>query len=84
MFQTGPYTSFDNFWSLRRVEYGLRVQDVADLLQLDQKQVGGYFSGWQIPHPLVILRLCILFDVPYAVGEREFQNAFDEYHKHWL
>lgn len=69
----------DNFWSRKRVEAGLHVKDVANLLNMASSSVGEYLTGQVIPPEPVIKALCLLFDVDYDTGELEFQRA----HRAW-
>ena len=69
----------DNFWSRKRVEAGLHVKDVANLLNMASSSVGEYLSGQFIPPVPIIRAFCDLFDVDYDTGELEFQRA----HRAW-
>ena len=74
-----PHTFKDNFWSKQRVEKGMTIKEIAQLLGRCETQVGMYFSGQQMPNDTVIRELCDLFDVDFNTGNLEFQHA----HRNW-
>lgn len=60
------------FWSNKRVENGLSIGDLADLLNTSYTQASKYLTGQVIPNAEMRRKICTLFDVPYNVGEQEF------------
>ena len=73
------FTFKDNFWSKKRVEQNVSVQDVAELLNINVKTAGSYFTGQQCPHEEQIKIICDFFDVDIIEGTREFINAHKQY-----
>ena len=63
------------FWSNKRVENGLSVGDLADLLNTSYTQASKYLTGQVLPTVDMRRKICTLFDVPYDVGEQEFINT---------
>ena len=74
-----PLTFKDNFWSKQRVEKGMTIREIAELLGKSLSQVGMYFSGQMLPCETDARALCELFDVEFNVGQLEFQHA----HRAW-
>lgn len=74
-----PFAKKDNYWSKQRVEKGLKLKEVAELLELNEKIVAAYFSGFLMPADATITALCDLFGVDYNTGKLEFQHA----HRQW-
>ena len=73
------YAKKDNFWSKQRVEKGMTLREIAELLGSDEKRVGAYFSGFIMPSKQTIKELCDLFGVDFKKGDLEFQHA----HRQW-
>jgi transcriptional regulator with XRE-family HTH domain len=69
----------DNFWSRLRVERGIKIVELANLLGYSDSAVGTWFTGQIIPKPKVINDLCSFFDVDINDGTREFILA----HREW-
>lgn len=73
------FTFKDNFWSKKRVEQNVSIQDVAELLNINVKTASSYFTGQQCPHEEQIKIICDFFDVDVIEGTREFINAHKKY-----
>ena len=69
----------DNFWSKRRVEYNVTIDEIAELLHINQKTASAYFTGQCKPHDDQIKTLCEFFDVDIIEGTREFYKAYKSY-----
>ncbi len=67
--------SSKTFWSNKRVENGLSVGDLADLLNTCYTQASKYLTGQVVPNTAMRRKICTLFDVPYDIGEQEFISA---------
>ena len=74
-----PHTFKDNFWSRQRVEKGMTVREIAEVLGVREKRVGMYFSGQCLPDDQFVRDICDLFDVDFHTGNLEFQHA----HRAW-
>lgn len=74
-----PFTKKDNYWSKQRVEKGLKLREVAEMLGIREKLIAAYFSGFLMPKDDTIKALCDLFEVDYHTGRLEFQHA----HRQW-
>ena len=75
-----PAVTFkDNFWSRKRVEANVTMNEIADLLGINVKTASAYFTGQLIPHEEQIKTLCDFFDVDVIEGTREFVNAHKTY-----
>ena len=74
-----PYSRRINFWTNLRLEHGLTLQEVANLLQIDCELVGAYLSGYEMPGHNEIVRFCQLFNVDYDKGKSEFEFAHSIY-----
>lgn len=72
-------TCKDNFWSKLRVERGITLDELANLLGYSDSAVGTWFTGQIIPKPKIINDLCSFFDVDINEGTREFILA----HREW-
>ena len=69
----------DNFWSKKRVEQNVTIDEIAELLEINKKTASAYFTGQLVPHEYQIKTLCEYFGVDIIEGTREFYNA----HKHY-
>ena len=69
----------DNFWSKKRVEANITLNEVADLLKCKQSTAGAYFTGFLIPSEEDIKTLCDFFGVDVIEGTREFIDAHKRY-----
>ena len=68
-----------NFWSTLRVDRGIKLKELADLLGFSDSAVGAWFSGQVLPKASVINDLCSFFDVDVDEGTRQFVLA----HREW-
>ena len=64
-----------NFWNDLRVKNGVLIKDVAELLNVSNGTVGGWFSGQKIPSQANLDALCALFGVDPNKGYEEFVKA---------
>ena len=76
----GARTFKDNFWSKKRIEYGLTFNDLSKYLHIHSSAICHYFTGQQMPCDAVINELCTYFEVDPVEGKREFAKA----HEVWV
>ena len=69
-------TITSNFWNDKRIEYGMTLQDVSDLLGIKRGSISGYFSGFCLPDEQVLSAFCELFNVDVDKGRSEFLSAY--------
>lgn len=69
----------DTFWNKQRVEKGLTLKEISELVGEKEKKVSAYFSGFLMPRESTIRTLCDLFDVDFHTGNLEFQHAHKQY-----
>lgn len=61
----------NTYWNNLRVERNIKIQEIADYLNVSLSAAGAYFSGQLMPKELQITQLCGLFDVPVDTGRTE-------------
>lgn len=76
----GARTFKDNFWSKKRIEYGLTFNDLSKYLHIHSSAICHYFTGQQMPCDAVINELCTYFEVDPVEGKQEFAKA----HEVWV
>ena len=69
----------DTFWGRLRVQNGITVREIADLLGMKEGYVGMLFTGQRMPTDDTIKTLCEFFSVDILTGTQEFKNA----HRAW-
>lgn len=67
------------FWNKKRMERGLKIYEVADMLGKDRRSIGMCFTGQVFPSEDIIEGLCKIFNVDIGVGRQEFIKANDEW-----
>lgn len=73
------YAKKDTFWNKQRVEKGLTLKEISELVGEKEKTVSAYFTGFLMPSDSTIKTLCDLFDVDFHTGNLEFQHAHKQY-----
>lgn len=73
------YAKKDTFWNKQRVEKGLTLKEISELVGEKEKTVSAYFTGFLMPSDSTIKTLCDLFDVDFHTGNLEFQHAHRDY-----
>ena len=73
------YAKKDTFWNKQRVEKGLTLKEISELIGEKEKTVSAYFTGFLMPSESTIRTLCDLFDVDFHTGNLEFQHAHKQY-----
>jgi transcriptional regulator with XRE-family HTH domain len=73
------YAKKDTFWNKQRVEKGLTLKEISELVGEKEKTVSAYFTGFCMPSESTIRTLCDLFDVDFHTGSLEFQHAHKQY-----
>lgn len=79
-----PLAYKDTFWNTVRVERGIKIRELAELLDMSVGIIGMYFSGQAVPTEKTIKDLCTIFDVDELKGTQEFHKAnksWDAEHK---
>ena len=69
----------DNYWSRKRVENGVKIIEVANLLGCKRSTAGAYFTGLLMPPDRDIETLCDWFGVDFTRGKSEFNKAHKAY-----
>lgn len=75
----GVKTFKDTFWSKKRVEAGVTIQELAEGIGVKKGTLCSYLIGVSVPKESVIRAMCDWFGVDYVQGEREFYNAHRAY-----
>lgn len=73
------YAKKDTFWNKQRVEKGLTLKEISELIGEKEKTVSAYFTGFIMPSESTVRTLCDLFDVDFHTGNLEFQHAHKQY-----
>lgn len=73
------YAKKDTFWNKQRVEKGLTLKEISELIGEKEKTVSAYFTGFLMPSESTVRTLCDLFDVDFHTGSLEFQHAHKQY-----
>lgn len=73
------YAKKDTFWNKQRVDKGLTIKEISELIGEKEKTVSAYFTGFLMPSESTIRTLCDLFDVDFHTGNLEFQHAHKQY-----
>lgn len=71
--------SKDTFWNRKRVEKGVHIRELAEVLGCGVSTLGSFFSGQHVPNEKMIEALCTLLDVDPLEGTREFIKANKEW-----
>lgn len=69
----------DTFWNNKRVESGIKLDDLAEQFHVSNSCVSTWFTGQIMPTDHIIHQLCELFDVDYNIGHSEFFKAHQAY-----
>lgn len=69
----------NTFWSKKRVEYDIKLKDIAEAIGVPITTVGMYFTGAYMPKESIVVAICNLFDVDFETGWDEFRKAHEEY-----
>lgn len=67
------------FWNKKRMEKGLKIHEVADMLGKDRRSIGMCFTGQVFPSEDIIEGFCKIFNVDIGLGRQEFIRANDEW-----
>ena len=81
-FRKGPRAAHayrDNFWNQKRIEVGLRFDDIAEATGLNSKTLCNYFAGSGMPSDKAIKAICNFFDVDEVRGKSEFIKIHDSW-----
>lgn len=73
------YAKKDTFWNKQRVDKGLTLKEISELIGEKEKTVSAYFTGFLMPCESTVRTLCDLFDVDFHTGNLEFQHAHKQY-----
>lgn len=76
-----PRFSKRTFWTEKRVESKLTLQDLSELTKIEYSTLNKYLTGQTMPTDEIIKQLCDLFGVDFKEGEHEFRKAYTEWHR---
>lgn len=75
----GIRTFKDTFWSKKRVEANMSIEELATAIGVKPATLGAWLIGCTRPKPDNIRALCDWFGVDYDKGEMEFERAWKTY-----
>ena len=73
------WASRETFWNLERVKRGYKIREIAELLDMGEKIVSAYFTGFVMPDDDTVAKFCDLFEIDFMRGKGEFFKSHREY-----